>query len=66
MIIISQDRDLVINFDITEGIGIGTSTENEEKEFEILVNTPSIQYIIGKYATEERAKKSITRDSKKI
>lgn len=57
MIIVSQDRDTVINFDNIEILGIGNPLEDNESKFKILCNTTSdSQYVIAKYRTEERAK----------
>lgn len=57
MIIVSQDKDTVTNFDNIEILGIGTPLEDDEGKFKILANTTSDnQYVIAKYESEERAK----------
>lgn len=57
MLIVSQDKDTIINFKNIEIMGIGTPLEDNEGKFKILVNTISCeQYTIGKYDTEERAR----------
>ena len=57
MIIVSQDKDTVVNFDNIEIIGIGNPLEDDNGKFKILANTTSdSQYTLGQYDTEERAK----------
>lgn len=57
MIIVSQDKDTITNFNNIEIMGIGNPLEDNEGQFRILVNTTSEnQYTIAKYKTEERAK----------
>lgn len=57
MIIVSQDKDVIVNFHNIETIGTGNPLEDDEGKFKILVNTTiDNQYVIAKYATEERAK----------
>lgn len=60
MIIVSQDKDTIINFDnigILGILGIGNPLEDDDRKFKILANTISdSQYILAKYDTEERAK----------
>lgn len=57
MIIVSQDKELILNFGNIDVIGIGNPLENDDGMFKILVSTISDnEYTIGKYATEERAK----------
>lgn len=56
MIIVSHDRRGIVNFNNVESIGIGNPLENNEGLFNILCNTESCQYKIGRYKTEERAK----------
>lgn len=57
MIIVSQDRDTIMNFKNIEILGIGNLLEDDEGKFKILANTTSDnQYVIARYATEERAK----------
>lgn len=58
MLIVSQDRDLIINSDNIEVLGIGNPLEDDDGKFKILANTTSdSQYTIAKYDTEERATK---------
>lgn len=58
MIIVSQDKDTIVNFDNVEILGIGNLLEDDDGKFKMLANTISdSQYILGKYDTEERAKK---------
>ena len=52
MIIVSQDRDLIINFDNVTVIGI---TQNNSKEIDSITVDKKEQYL-GEYKTEERAK----------
>lgn len=57
MLIISQDKKLVLNLKNIEAIGIGDPLENNNGKFQILVETTSDnQYPIAEYETEERAK----------
>ena len=60
MIIVSQDKDTIINFKNIEILGIGNPLEDDEGKFKILANTTiDNQYVIAKYKTEERAKEII-------
>ena len=52
MIIVSQDRDLIINFDNVIVIGIA---QNNSKEIDSITVDKEEQYL-GEYKTEERAK----------
>ena len=57
MIIVSQDKDTIMNFENIEILGIGNPLEDDEGKFKILANTTiDNQYVIAKYTTEERAK----------
>lgn len=57
MIIVSQDKTMIFNFENIETIGIGNPLENNEGKFLILAETVSDnQYPIAEYETEERAK----------
>lgn len=57
MIIVSQDKSKIINFENLEVIGIGNSLENDDGNFQILIETTSDnEMTIGEYKTEERAK----------
>ena len=52
MIIVSQDMDLIINFDNVTVIGIA---QNNSKEIDSITVDKEEQYL-GEYKTEERAK----------
>lgn len=57
MLIVSQDKDTIMNFDNIEILGIGNPLEDDDGKFKILANTISdSQYTLAKYDTEERAK----------
>lgn len=57
MIIVSQDKSVILNFDNTEAIAILNPLENNEGMFKVCAITPSDnEYTLGKYKTEERAK----------
>lgn len=57
MVIVNQDKTMMLNFDNIEAIGVGNPLENNDGKFQILVNTTSDnQYPIAEYETEERAK----------
>jgi hypothetical protein len=57
MIIVSQEKMMVYNFENIEAIGIGNPLENNEGKFPILIDTTSDnQYPIAEYKTKERAK----------
>lgn len=56
MIIVSQGRDAIINFDNIDVLGTGKSLEDKEGKSKILANTISDeQCVIAEYKTEERA-----------
>ena len=56
MIIISQDKTMMLNFKNIEAIGIGNPLEDKDGKFKILCNTTSDnQYPMAEYETEERA-----------
>lgn len=58
MIIVSQDKELILNFENIEAIGIGNPLEDDDGMFKVLASTTSDnEYTLGKYKTEERAKK---------
>lgn len=58
MLIVSQERDTIINFDNIEILGIGNPLEDDDGKFKILANTTSdSQYTMARYDTEERATK---------
>lgn len=57
MVIISQDKTMILNFEYIETIEIGNPLENNDGKFKILCDTTSDnQYTIAEYETEERAK----------
>lgn len=56
MIIVSQDKDVIISFDNVENLWINNLLENDNNKFEIRAETHSSNMIIGEYKTEERAK----------
>lgn len=57
MIIVSQDKDLILNFKNIDAIGIGNPLDNDNGLFKVLASTTSDnEYTLGKYETEERAK----------
>lgn len=56
MIIISQEKDVIVNFDNVENIWINNPLENDEGKFEIRAESYSNNMLIGEYKTEERAK----------
>ena len=57
MTIVSQDKELILNFKNIEAIGIGNPLEDDDGMFKVLASTTSDnEYTLGRYATEERAK----------
>ena len=57
MIIVSQDKELILNFENIDAIGIGNPLEDDDGMFKVLASTTSDnEYTLGKYATEEKAK----------
>lgn len=56
MIIVSQDKDVIVNFNNVENIWINNPLENNEGKFEIRAESYSNNIFIGEYTTEERAK----------
>lgn len=57
MIIISQDKTMILNFEYIETIEIGNPLENNDGKFKILCDTTSDnQYTIAEYEKEKRAK----------
>ena len=60
MIIVSQDKTMILNFENIEVIGIGNPLEDKDGKFKILIETTSDnQYPIAEYNTEEKAKEII-------
>lgn len=56
MIIVSQNKDKIVNFDNIITICIDEPFENIDNEFEIVIETDGMTVRSGRYATEERAK----------
>lgn len=57
MIIVGQDKDIILNFNNTESIAILNPLEDNDGMFRVCAITPSDnEYTLGKYKTEERAK----------
>lgn len=60
MIIISQERDTIINFDIIYCIWLAkpgiTQYDEKDKYFRIFIQSDDCSNLIGYYKTEERAK----------
>ena len=57
MIIISQDKDLIVNFDNVEAIILGNPIKDEHGFCKIIaLVTSNNNCTLGKYTTEERAK----------
>ena len=57
MVIISQDKTMILNFEYIETIKRGNPLENNDGKFKILCDTTSDnQYTIAEYEKEERAK----------
>ena len=57
MIIISQDKTMILNCENIEAIGIGNPLENNNGKFKILCDTTSDnQYTMAEYKNEEKAK----------
>lgn len=57
MIIVSQDKELILNFENIDAIGIGNPLDDDNGMFKVFASTTSDnEYTLGKYKTEERAK----------
>ncbi len=57
MIIVSQDKEIILNFNNTESIAILNPLEDNDGLFRVCAITPSDnEYKLGKYKTESRAK----------
>ena len=56
MIIVSQDKEVIVNFNNVENIWINNALENNEGKFKIRAESYSNNMLIGEYKTEERAK----------
>ena len=58
MIIVNQDKKMLLNFDNIEAIIVDNPLEDNDGKFRIIVNTKcNNQYIIAEYKTEEDTKK---------
>ena len=57
MIIVSQDKDVIVNFDTITKLWIQNPLENDDGEFTIIAENEWISERVGYYKTEERAKK---------
>ena len=55
MIIVSQDKDVIVNFDKVENIWINNPLENNKRKFQIRAESYSRNMVIGEYKTQERA-----------
>ena len=62
MIIVSQDKDLIVNFNNVTAIGIA---QNNAKEIDSITTDGEEQYL-GAYKTEERAKEVLQEIIKRI
>lgn len=56
MIIVSQEKDAILNFDNVIGIRTATDIESKKERLIAIDTIDSEIYYIAKYATEERAK----------
>ena len=57
MVIVSQDKELILNFENIDAIEIGNPLEYVDGMFKVFAITISDnEYTIGKYSTEKRAK----------
>ena len=59
MIIVSQDKSVIVNFDNVEAIEIGNVEENQYKGIIYARLVSDYFYKIGEYKTEERVKEVI-------
>ncbi len=67
MIIVSQDKKMIFNYENIEAIGIGDPLENNNGKFAILIETISDnQYPIAEYEKEERAAEVLKEIIKKV
>ena len=66
MIIVSQDKDLILNFKNIDAIGIGNPLEYVDGMFKVFASTTSDnEYTLGRYSTEERGKEVLEEIMKK-
>lgn len=57
MIIVGQDKDIILNFENIDMILVGNPLDTDNGEFQIIANTISDNEVrLGCYKTEERAK----------
>lgn len=57
MIIVGQDKDIILNFENIDIILVGNPLDTDNGEFQIIANTISDNEVrLGCYKTEERAK----------
>ena len=56
MIIVSQDKDAILNFDNVIGIRTAVDIESKKEKLIAIDTIDGERYYIAKYATEERAK----------
>lgn len=57
MIIVSQDKRKIVNFENIDAIEIGNPSEYVDGMFKVFASTTSDnEYTLGRYSTEERAK----------
>lgn len=56
MIIVSQGKNEIINFENIDCIAILNPLEDNEGKFRIIAKTPTDEYILGKYKQEDVAK----------
>lgn len=56
MLIVNQDKEMIVNFDNVEYIWISNPDINDDDFFKIVAQAQSGNMIIGRYKTEERAK----------
>lgn len=60
MIIVNQDKDIIVNFDNVESINIVADLDGTgEIPYKIYAETSSGSIELGEYATEERAKEML-------
>lgn len=60
MLIISQDKQAIINFENMQSISIENPLEDDDGMFKIIAETDRSIYALGRYAAEERAKEILT------
>lgn len=66
MIIVSQDKELILNFENIDAIEIGNPLEYDDGMFKVFaITTSDNEYTLGKYETEKRAKEVLQEIMKK-